>query len=172
MNETVILKWFVREKLLLSVAFCSMFCVHWARLLSLPVDTGWWMVLLFVFIWLQQSTFWNQNYSCKKNQNFKCCTSGATDGVRCAAGVTQRSNLRCYYYPLFVFSWFAHVRLYCLINESSSRPFPAAWAPANFSPVALHHTNHLSAKRWRFTACWLWINTPLKVKWSIWFDLT
>lgn len=108
----------------------------------------------------------------RKNRNLKFCTSGATDGARCAAGVTQRSNLRCYYYPLFVFSLFAHVRLYCLINESSSRPFPAAWAPANFSPVALPHTNHLSAKRWRFTVCWLWINTPLKVRWSIWFDLT
>lgn len=126
----------------------------------------------FAFVWLQQSTLWNQNYSCKKNQNFKCCTSGATDGAHCAAGVTHRSNLRCYYYPLFILSLFAHVRLYCLINESSSRPFLAAWAPANFSPVALHHTNHLLAKRWRFTVCWLWINTPLKVRWSIWFDLT
>lgn len=80
---------------------------------------------------------------------------------------SHRSNLKCYYYHLLVFSSIPHVLLYCLIHDCSSRPFPAAWAPANSSPVALHHTNPPSEKRWRFIVCWLWISTPLKVRWSL-----
>lgn len=62
--------------------------------------------------------------------------------------------------------------LSCLINPHPCRLSPAASAPASSSPAALLPTRPLLAKRWRFTVCWSWISTPLKVRqWDVHFYL-
>lgn len=140
-GRAVIFRCLLLEKPLLSVTFCSdtMFCVHWARLRSFPEDTGLCIGLLSVFATLQQSTLWNQSFSRQtesKDGWFKCCTSGATDGARWAAEVTQRSNSKCYYYPLLGFSLFPRVlshkwMFYQALSSSvsSSKLFPSSTSP-------------------------------------------
>lgn len=165
-GRAVIFRWFVLEKPLLSVTFCSdtMFCVHWARLSSLPKDTGLCIGLLSVFAALQQSTLWNQSFSRQTESK-----DGWFEMLHiwchrwCSLGRWGHAEVQ---FEMLLLSFIRppHFLVSCLINECSTRLFPAAWAPANCSPAALHHMNPPLAKRWRFTVCWLWTSTPLKVR--------
>lgn len=72
----------------------------------------------------------------RRMADFKCCTSGATDGACWATEVTQRSNLKCYYYPLLGFSPFPRLLFHKWMfyqalssSVSSSKLFPSSTSP-------------------------------------------
>lgn len=75
----------------------------------------------------------------------------------------RNRDLNCFI-PVIRFLLCLPLLLSRLINPHRCRLSPAAWAPASSSPAALLPTRPRSAKRWRFTVCWSWISTPLKVR--------
>lgn len=88
----------------------------------------------------------------------------------CSHSSCWNGDLNCFINLCLALS--ALLFLFHHINLHPSRLSLAVWAPASSSPAALLPTRLPSGKRWRFTICWLWINTPLKVRQqNIHFDL-